>query len=111
MSALAVGDGADPGTEVGPLAEEKALRKVQELVDDVVGKGAKVVCGGSRPDRPGYFYPPTVLSDVSAESNLMSDLRRSSARSRRSSRSTRRRPSAWPKTPHGAWRATCSRRT
>jgi succinate-semialdehyde dehydrogenase/glutarate-semialdehyde dehydrogenase len=70
---LSVGDGAEPGTEVGPLVEEKALRKVQELVDDAVGKGAKVVCGGSRPDRPGYFYSPTVLSDVSAEADLMSE--------------------------------------
>ncbi|MFF4274157.1 NAD-dependent succinate-semialdehyde dehydrogenase [Streptomyces sp. NPDC001536] len=72
LGALTVGDGAEPGTEVGPLVEEKALRKVQELVDDAVGKGAKVVCGGNRPDRPGYFYAPTVLSDVSAESDLMS---------------------------------------
>ncbi|MFE5837471.1 NAD-dependent succinate-semialdehyde dehydrogenase [Arthrobacter sp. NPDC056493] len=73
LSLLSVGDGTEPGTEVGPLVEEKALRKVQELVDDAVTKGAKVVTGGSRPDRPGYFYSPTVLSDVSPESNLMSE--------------------------------------
>ncbi|WP_370961541.1 NAD-dependent succinate-semialdehyde dehydrogenase [Amycolatopsis sp. cg9] len=73
LGALTVGDGAEPGIEVGPLVEEKALRKVQELVDDAVGKGAKVVCGGNRPDRPGYFYSPTVLSDVSAEANLMTE--------------------------------------
>lgn len=72
LGALTVGDGAEPGTEVGPLVEEKALRKVQELVGDAVTKGAKVVCGGKRPDRPGYFYAPTVLSDVSAEADLMS---------------------------------------
>jgi succinate-semialdehyde dehydrogenase/glutarate-semialdehyde dehydrogenase len=71
LGALEVGDGADPGTDVGPLVEEKALWKVQDLVDDAVTKGAKVVCGGSRPDRPGYFYSPTVLSDVSAEADLM----------------------------------------
>jgi succinate-semialdehyde dehydrogenase / glutarate-semialdehyde dehydrogenase len=73
LGALSVGDGAEPGIEVGPLVEEKALRKVQELVDDAVGKGAKVVCGGSRPHRPGYFYSPTVLSDVSPEAKLMSE--------------------------------------
>ncbi|MDT0321917.1 NAD-dependent succinate-semialdehyde dehydrogenase [Streptomyces millisiae] len=73
LGALSVGDGAEPGTEVGPLVEEKALRKVQELVDDAVGKGAKVVCGGNRPDRPGYFYSPTVLSDVSADADLMAE--------------------------------------
>ncbi|WP_405667218.1 NAD-dependent succinate-semialdehyde dehydrogenase [Streptomyces sp. NBC_01166] len=71
LGALAVGDGLEPGTEVGPLVEEKALRKVQELVDDAVGKGAKVVCGGSRPERAGYFYSPTVLSDVSVQADLL----------------------------------------
>jgi succinate-semialdehyde dehydrogenase/glutarate-semialdehyde dehydrogenase len=73
LGSLSVGDGAEPGTEVGPLVEQKALRKVQELVDDAVSKGAKVVCGGNRPDRPGYFYSPTVLSDVSAEADLMTE--------------------------------------
>ncbi|WP_372352319.1 NAD-dependent succinate-semialdehyde dehydrogenase [Streptomyces sp. KL116D] len=73
LGAMPVGDGVEAGTEVGPLVEEKALRKVQELVDDAVGKGAKVVCGGSRPDRPGYFYAPTVLSDVTAEADLMTE--------------------------------------
>jgi succinate-semialdehyde dehydrogenase/glutarate-semialdehyde dehydrogenase len=73
LGSLSVGDGAEPGTEVGPLVEEKALRKVQELVDDAVSKGAKIVCGGDRPDRPGYFYSPTVLSDVSAEADLMTE--------------------------------------
>lgn len=73
LGALSVGDGVEPGTEVGPLVEEKALRKVQELVNDAVNKGARVVCGGNRPDRPGYFFLPTVLSDVSAEADLMTE--------------------------------------
>ncbi|MFC9057199.1 NAD-dependent succinate-semialdehyde dehydrogenase [Streptomyces sp. NPDC057074] len=73
LSSLSVGDGVEPGSEVGPLVEEKALRKVQELVDDAVDKGAKVVCGGNRPDRTGYFYAPTVLSDVPAEADLMTE--------------------------------------
>ena len=72
LGALSVGDGAQPGTEVGPLVEEKALRKVEELVDDAVARGATVVCGGSRPEHRGYFYNPTVLSNVSAEAALMS---------------------------------------
>jgi succinate-semialdehyde dehydrogenase / glutarate-semialdehyde dehydrogenase len=71
MGSLSVGDGTLPGTEVGPLVEEKALRKVQELVDDAVGKGAKVVCGGNRLDRPGFFYSPTVLYGVPPEANLL----------------------------------------
>lgn len=73
LGSLSVGDGAEPGTEVGPLVEEKALRKVQELVDDAVTKGAKILCGGNRPDRPGYFYSPTVLTDVSSEADLMTE--------------------------------------
>jgi succinate-semialdehyde dehydrogenase / glutarate-semialdehyde dehydrogenase len=73
LGELSVGDGAEPGTQVGPLVEEKALRKVQELVDDAVTKGAKVITGGSRPDRPGYFYSPTVLSDVPTEADLMTE--------------------------------------
>ncbi|MBE7160537.1 MAG: NAD-dependent succinate-semialdehyde dehydrogenase [Williamsia herbipolensis] len=72
MSALRVGDGTADGTQVGPLVEEKALTKVRELVDDAVSRGATVMCGGTAPDGPGYFYPPTVLTDVSAESDLMS---------------------------------------
>ncbi|WP_413249633.1 NAD-dependent succinate-semialdehyde dehydrogenase [Sinomonas flava] len=73
LGALTVGDGVEPGTDVGPLVEEKALRKVQELVDDAVAKGATVVCGGSRPEGAGYFYSPTVLADVSADADLMTE--------------------------------------
>ncbi|GAA2062832.1 NAD-dependent succinate-semialdehyde dehydrogenase [Williamsia deligens] len=71
MSALVVGDGAADGTQVGPLVEQKAQTKVRELVDDAVARGATVMCGGTVPDGPGYFYPPTVLTDVSADSDLM----------------------------------------
>ncbi len=73
LGALKVGDGAEEGTDVGPLVEAKALNKVQELVDDAVAKGATVVCGGSRPEGNGYFYSPTVLSDVSPDAALMSE--------------------------------------
>jgi succinate-semialdehyde dehydrogenase/glutarate-semialdehyde dehydrogenase len=71
LGALTVGDGASPGTDVGPLVERKALDKVQELVDDAVAKGASVVCGGQRPAGRGYFYSPTVLTDVAASADLM----------------------------------------
>ncbi|MBB1025808.1 NAD-dependent succinate-semialdehyde dehydrogenase, partial [Dietzia sp. DQ12-76] len=71
MSALTVGDGTREGTDVGPLVEEKAVTKVVELVDDAVGRGAEVLCGGSRVEGPGYFYPPTVLTGVAADSALM----------------------------------------
>lgn len=71
MSGLTVGDGVAEGTQVGPLVEEKARTKVEELVADAVNRGATVVCGGKTPDGPGYFYPPTVLADVSPDSDLM----------------------------------------
>ncbi|WP_163168005.1 NAD-dependent succinate-semialdehyde dehydrogenase [Arthrobacter sp. Alg241-R88] len=72
LTALKVGDGAEPGIEVGPLVEEKALAKVQELVNDAVSKGATVIGGGSALDRPGYFYSPTVLTNVSPTADIMS---------------------------------------
>ena len=72
MAALTVGDGAAEGTDVGPLVEEKAVAKVVDLVDDAVGRGAEVLCGGKRGDGPGYFYPPTVLTGVTPDSELMS---------------------------------------
>ena len=53
-----VGDGAWTGTEVGPLIEQKGLDKVESLVADAVSKGARILTGGSRPEGPGYFYPP-----------------------------------------------------
>lgn len=71
MAALTVGDGTADGVDVGPLVEEKAVTKVGELVDDAVSRGAEVLCGGTRVDGPGYFYPPTVITGVARESELM----------------------------------------
>ncbi|MBT2539120.1 NAD-dependent succinate-semialdehyde dehydrogenase [Arthrobacter sp. ISL-69] len=71
MSELQVGNGAVAGTEVGPLIEQKGLDKVESLVDDAVSKGARILTGGSRPEGPGYFYTPTVLTDVPIEADLM----------------------------------------
>ncbi|MEV0984135.1 NAD-dependent succinate-semialdehyde dehydrogenase [Brevibacterium sp. NPDC049920] len=70
MGAMKVGNGLDEGTQVGPLVEEKALNKVAELVDDAVGKGAKVLTGGKKIDGEGYFYAPTVLTDVPEDSDI-----------------------------------------
>ncbi|MGW7431714.1 NADP-dependent succinic semialdehyde dehydrogenase [Streptomyces sp. NPDC054861] len=66
MSALTVGDPLDESTDVGPLATEQGRADLEELVDDAVGKGATVLCGGGRPeDRPrGWFYRPTVLTGI-----------------------------------------------
>jgi succinate-semialdehyde dehydrogenase / glutarate-semialdehyde dehydrogenase len=64
MAALKVGNGLDDGVTVGPLVNADAKKKVIELVEDAVGKGAKVLTGGRSPDGPGHFYPPTVLDAV-----------------------------------------------
>ena len=64
MQALSVGRGTEDGIDVGPLVEAKQRDKVAELVDDAVGQGATVLTGGSAPEGEGYYYSPTVLSDV-----------------------------------------------
>jgi succinate-semialdehyde dehydrogenase / glutarate-semialdehyde dehydrogenase len=64
MGALVVGDPMDDATDVGPLATESGRDDVEAYVGDAVAKGAKVLVGGKRPDRSGWFYPPTVLADV-----------------------------------------------
>ena len=64
MAALKVGDGLEDDVKVGPLVEEKQRDKVAELVDDAVEKGATALTGGQVPDGQGWFYPPTVLTDV-----------------------------------------------
>jgi succinate-semialdehyde dehydrogenase/glutarate-semialdehyde dehydrogenase len=67
MSALVVGDPMDDGTDVGPLATEGGLRDVVALVDDAKAKGATVLCGGEALDGPGWFFPPTVVADMTPE--------------------------------------------
>ncbi|MBW8705061.1 Succinate-semialdehyde dehydrogenase [NADP(+)] 1 [Streptomyces sp. MBT84] len=64
MAALKVGDPMEEETDVGPLSTEQGRADLEELVEDAVGAGAQVLCGGERPDRPGWFYPPTVLAGV-----------------------------------------------
>ncbi|MFD8999618.1 NADP-dependent succinic semialdehyde dehydrogenase [Streptomyces sp. NPDC059582] len=67
MKALKVGDPLDEDTEVGPLATEQGRADLEELVDDARRSGATVLCGGRRPDGPGWYYPPTVLADIGRE--------------------------------------------
>ena len=68
MRALKVGDPLDPATEIGPLASEAILEGVDEQVQKSVKAGAKLLTGGKRIDRPGFFYEPTVLADIPRES-------------------------------------------
>ena len=67
MEALKVGNGLEDGVDIGPLVEEKALDKVAELVDEAVSAGANVVTGGKRVEGDGFFYEPTVLTNIPAD--------------------------------------------
>lgn len=67
MRALKVGDPLDEDTDVGPLSSERGREDLEELVDEAVESGATVLCGAERPDGPGWFYPPTVLADITPE--------------------------------------------
>ena len=71
MGALRVGRGTEEGVDVGPLVDSATREKVTDLVGDAVGKGATVRCGGEAVGDRGYFYAPTVLSDVPADARIL----------------------------------------
>jgi succinate-semialdehyde dehydrogenase / glutarate-semialdehyde dehydrogenase len=65
---LKVGDPLEPATEIGPLATEAILRGVDEQVQKSIAAGAKLLAGGKRIERAGFFYEPTVLANIPRES-------------------------------------------
>src|SRR5277367_4505701 len=73
MAGLKMGNGLDDGVALGPLVNQEGRDKVIELVDDAVKKGAKVLTGGKAPSGPGYFYPATVLTNVSDDAKMLND--------------------------------------
>jgi succinate-semialdehyde dehydrogenase / glutarate-semialdehyde dehydrogenase len=73
LSALVVGDPKQEGTDVGPLATEQGRTDVTELVQDAVDKGARLLLGGAAPSGPGWFYPPTLLADVTPEMRMYTE--------------------------------------
>jgi succinate-semialdehyde dehydrogenase / glutarate-semialdehyde dehydrogenase len=73
MGSMKVGRGTDDDVKVGPLIDEDQRSKVEELVQDAVQKGARTLSGGERLDGPGYFYPPTVLTDVPDDARLLKE--------------------------------------
>jgi succinate-semialdehyde dehydrogenase/glutarate-semialdehyde dehydrogenase len=70
MASLRVGRGVSDDIEVGPLIDSNQLGKVDELVRDAVGRGAEVTVGGSPGDGEGYFYRPTVLTNVPIDARM-----------------------------------------
>lgn len=70
MAALKIGAGTDPDTQVGPMITPKAVSKIDRLVAQAVARGAKVTTGGAPLAGSGYFYPPTVIENVSQDSEI-----------------------------------------
>ncbi|WP_173511531.1 NAD-dependent succinate-semialdehyde dehydrogenase [Sinorhizobium psoraleae] len=69
--AVRLGDGNAETTDMGPLANARRLEAVSALIDDAVGRGAKVATGGRRHGNVGYFYEPTVLTDIPPEARIL----------------------------------------
>jgi succinate-semialdehyde dehydrogenase / glutarate-semialdehyde dehydrogenase len=71
MGALKLGRGVEDSTDVGPLIDDGQRGKVAELVSDAIGRGATAVVGGQARDGAGYFFNPTVLTDVPDDAQLL----------------------------------------
>ena len=71
--ALKVGPGWDPETRIGPLISPQQLERVGKYVASGVADGAELLTGGARPDRPGYFYAPTVFAQATADMRIMQE--------------------------------------
>lgn len=70
---LKVGDGLEPGVQIGPVINEAGLNKALEHIADAQHRGARCLCGGKRLDRPGWFLEPTVLADVPESAACMTE--------------------------------------
>ncbi|MGF1609728.1 MAG: aldehyde dehydrogenase family protein [Kiloniellales bacterium] len=70
-AALPLGNGFEEGVRMGPLANARRIAAMERFTADALEKGAHLVCGGRRLDRPGYFWPPTVLAGVSDDAAVM----------------------------------------
>ncbi|MGC5307244.1 NADP-dependent succinic semialdehyde dehydrogenase [Micromonospora zamorensis] len=73
MAALRVGDPMEKDTDVGPLASERGRDEVHAQVQDAVDNGATVLCGGELPPGGGWFYPPTVVTDLTPQMRMWSE--------------------------------------
>lgn len=71
LAAMRVGPGLQEGVEVGPLIDEEQRRKVAELAEDAISRGAEVVVGGGVRPGPGYFFDPTVIDRVPGDARLL----------------------------------------
>lgn len=70
---LTVGHGLEQGTSMGPLSNERRLTAAEELVSDAVKRGAKVIMGGKRLGEKGYFFEPTILTNLDPHSKILNE--------------------------------------
>jgi len=70
---LRVGDGLADGTQMGPLANARRLTAMADFTQDAVGRGAKLLAGGSRAGEAGYYWQPTVLADVPQDARVFNE--------------------------------------
>jgi succinate-semialdehyde dehydrogenase/glutarate-semialdehyde dehydrogenase len=68
-----VGDGLEPGTQMGPLANERRIPAIEALIADAIERGGKLLAGGSRIGNRGNFFQPSVLVDVPVEARIMNE--------------------------------------
>jgi succinate-semialdehyde dehydrogenase/glutarate-semialdehyde dehydrogenase len=73
MAALETGDPADPATAVAPLASERALNLLLQQIDRATTHGARIVCGGKRVQRPGFYLQPTILTGITPQNPLFAE--------------------------------------
>jgi succinate-semialdehyde dehydrogenase/glutarate-semialdehyde dehydrogenase len=73
MGALRLGRGVQDDTDVGPLIDNTQRTKVSDLVQDAIGRGARAVVGGQSRDGAGYFYNPTVLTEIPDDAELLQE--------------------------------------
>ncbi|MCX5384730.1 aldehyde dehydrogenase family protein [Streptomyces sp. NBC_00083] len=72
-STVTVGPGSEPGTQLGPVNNAPQLARVEDLVGQALAAGARAAAGGQRLQRPGYFFAPTILTDVPPDSPVVTD--------------------------------------
>ena len=72
---LVIGNGLDPGTDIGPMVSKEQREKLKLQVEDAVRKGAMIECGGKEPLslKAGYYFEPTVLTGVTPEMSVMNE--------------------------------------
>jgi len=73
MGEMPVGSGLEPNFKVGPVINDPARQKMLGLVQEAAGHGARVLTGGKAPNRPGYFVPPTVLTEVPPDEHILKE--------------------------------------